>query len=63
MLQRKLLKPNDFASTDELEARILEFQHHYQQAAKPFSWKFTRTDLDRLLDKLRLNEQLQTRAA
>ena len=62
VLQRKLLKPNNFASAEELHARILEFQDHYQQAAQPFDWKFTRTDLERLLEKLRINGQLEQAA-
>jgi len=54
ILQRKLLTPNDFASLAELEARLLAFQQHYQQIAKPFQWRFTRQDLANLLEKLAL---------
>ena len=52
VLQRKVLTPNDFASTDELEDRILRFQRHYEQVARPFRWKFTRRDLRELMDRL-----------
>jgi hypothetical protein len=52
IVQRKVLTPNDFASLAELEARLLAFQQHYQQIAKPFQWKFTRRDLANLLEKL-----------
>lgn len=52
VLQRKVLTPNDFASTAEVEDRILRFQQHYAEVAQPFHWKFTRGDLYRLMDKL-----------
>ena len=53
ILKRKALSPIDFASLEELEARILGFQERYGHIAKPFKWKFTRTDLAELIDKLR----------
>ncbi len=49
VVQRKVLTPNDFASRDEVEARLLDFQDHYEQIAQPFQWRFTRADLRRLL--------------
>jgi hypothetical protein len=49
VLQRKAISPDDFGSKDALRSRILAFQDHYQRIAKPFEWKFTRLDLDRLL--------------
>jgi hypothetical protein len=52
IVQRKVLTPNDFNSLTALEERLLNFQTHYQSAAKPFQWRFTRRDLDSLLDKL-----------
>jgi transposase len=52
VLQRKALTPNDFGSLDDLAGRILSFQAHYESAAKPFEWSFTRRDLIRLLKKL-----------
>ncbi len=63
VLTRKALKPNDFASLDGLKIRILDFQGHYQQIAKPFQWKFTRRDLDRLLAKLDSAQEAIRRAA
>ena len=53
VLQRKVLTPNDFTSTDEVEDRILRFQRHYEQIARPFQWKFTRRDLRRLMERLK----------
>ena len=55
VVQRKALTPNDFLSLGEVEDRLLGFQEHYEQVAKPFEWKFTRRDLRRLLS--RLNER------
>ena len=51
ILQRKALTPNDFPSLAALEERILSFQKYYEEIAKPFEWKFTRKDLNRLLCK------------
>lgn len=56
ILQRKALTPNDFSSLDALEERIMEFQKYYESIAKPFQWKFTKRDLDNLLNKLELPE-------
>lgn len=56
VLQRKALTPDDFASREEIEARVLGFQDHYQQVAEPFEWKFTRDDLHRLLTRCELPE-------
>jgi len=52
VVQRKVLTPNDFLDLYEVENRLLQFQSHYELAAKPFQWKFTREDLKRLLSKL-----------
>jgi DDE superfamily endonuclease len=52
IVQRKVLTPNDFADLVEVERRLLGFQRRYQQAAEPFDWRFTRSDLDRLLRRL-----------
>ncbi len=52
IVQRKVLTPNDFCSLAELQERLLHFQDHYQQIAKPFQWTFTRHNLAHLLAKL-----------
>ncbi len=44
VVQRKVLTPNDF--TDLASAR-------YEQSATPFEWNFTRTDLNKLMERLR----------
>jgi hypothetical protein len=52
------VSPNDFTDLAELQARLLAFQHRYEQTAVPFDWHFTRSDLDRLLHRLEEDEQL-----
>lgn len=56
VLERKALTPNDFGSLGAVEERILGFQGHYEAVAQPFEWRFTRRDLDRLLDKLKAKD-------
>jgi hypothetical protein len=58
ILQRKVLTPNDFVDLAEVEARLLGFQHRYEQTAVPFDWRYTKADLDRLLRRLTEHEQL-----
>jgi DDE superfamily endonuclease len=63
ILQRKALTPNDFADLAALAARIMAFEDHYRQIAKPFEWTFTRSDLDALLARLSSREpQLRSAA-
>jgi len=57
ILQRKLLTPNDFTNLEELNRQILAFQVYYETIAKPFEWKFTRSDLHRILAKLSEKDQ------
>ena len=57
IVTRKVLTPNDFSFRSEVKERLFGFQKRYQEVAKPFEWKFTRTDLDRLCAKLSYNEQ------
>jgi len=52
--QRKVLTPNDFPDLATLEQQLLAFGRRYQRIAQPFEWKFTRTDLDRLAQRLDL---------
>jgi DDE superfamily endonuclease len=62
IVQRNVLSPNDFTDLAEVERCLLGFQHRYNQAAIPFDWRSTRSDLDRLLRRLDQHERL-TRAA
>jgi hypothetical protein len=52
VVQRKVLTPADSPSVHDLQDRLLRFQDHYQQAARPFEWRFTRRDLARLFQRL-----------
>lgn len=57
VIQRKLLTPDDFEALDELEEQILAFENHYNAVARPFDWKFTRTDLNQLLARIREHDR------
>ncbi len=61
ILQRKAITTGDFASLDDLAHRILAFESRYNHTAEPFSWNYTRADLNRHLD--RLNNDGSLRAA
>jgi hypothetical protein len=43
---------DEFADTDELAQQITTFENRYNQAARPFDWRFSRNDLHHLLDRL-----------
>ena len=58
IVQRKVLTPNDFTDLAEVERRLLGFQRRYEQTAEPFDWRYTKADLDRLLDHLAEHEPL-----
>jgi len=58
VVQRKVLTPNDFLDLGEVEQRLLGFQRRYEQTAVPFDWRFTRADLDDLLQRLDDHAQL-----
>ena len=62
ILQRKALTPNDF---DQMRLVIgkVDSAKHYQRVATPFQWKFTRSDLRRLLSKLQTHEDVLAPAA
>ncbi len=52
VLQRKLLTPDDVPDLDTLAQRLAAFETRYNATAQPFDWRFTRTDLHRLLNRL-----------
>ncbi len=52
ILQRKALTPNDFPSLEALEERLHGFARYYESIARPFQWKFTREDLEELLERI-----------
>jgi transposase len=57
VIQKKVVTPNDFASLGQLSAALLGFVDRYNQTARPFSWKFTASDLHDLMDRISRHEQ------
>lgn len=51
IVQKKVVSPNDFASTSQLAATLLAFTDRYNQTARPFNWKYTAADLGRSLNR------------
>jgi hypothetical protein len=49
--------PHDFEGLDELASQILAFENHYNAIARPFDWRFTRTDLNQLLARIRHHDR------
>ena len=49
IVQRKVLTPLDVADATALTRRLLGFQDYYAEVAKPFTWRFTSTDLKKRL--------------
>jgi hypothetical protein len=41
ILQRKVIKPNDFDDLQRLETQILDFLAHRNKDAKPIEWTYT----------------------
>jgi len=52
IIQKKVLTPSDFRGTSALSHALLAFVHRYNLTARPFSWKFTASDLTRLLHRI-----------
>lgn len=52
IVQRKALTPNDLGSLQELGERLLDFQAHYAEIARPFEWTFTKADLERVIERV-----------
>jgi len=52
VVQRKVVSPNDFTDLNVVVKRLTDFETHYNQAAKPFKWKFTTNNLTDLLQRL-----------
>jgi transposase len=57
IIQKKVISPNDFASTAQLGATLLAFIDRYNQTARPFNWKYAAADLARLLDRINACEK------
>ena len=52
IIQKKVISPNNFANLAELASTLLAFVKRYNKTAKPFNWKFTSTDLTRMLRRI-----------
>jgi transposase len=52
VIQRKVISPADFADLATLKDRLERFEDRYNHTARPFDWRFTRRDLDALLERL-----------
>jgi hypothetical protein len=57
LVQRKVLTPNDFADLAEVELRLRLYEELTNRQPKPFDWKFTKSDLYDLLQRLAAREQ------
>ncbi|MDN5780212.1 MAG: transposase, partial [Humibacillus sp.] len=60
IIQRKVVSPNDFTDLTMIEARLADFEAHYNATAGPFKWKFTTADLTELLTRLDQHRPTQT---
>ena len=56
-MQKKVVSPNDFASTGQLAATLLAFTGRYNQTAQPFNWKYTAEDLARTLKRISAHQE------
>lgn len=52
IIQRKVIKPADFADLDALGDRLERFTDRYNDAARPFDWRFTTADLAAMVDRV-----------
>ncbi|MEU8840348.1 hypothetical protein AB0D97_14615 [Streptomyces roseus] len=52
IVQRKVVRPNDFTDLTQLRSRLRAFEDRYNATAQPFQWKFTTSDLDDLPARL-----------
>lgn len=53
IVQRKVLTPNDFPSLEAVAKRLANFERYFESIAHPFKWKFTRTELNALIARMR----------
>jgi DDE superfamily endonuclease len=52
IIQRKVLTPNDFASLEEVEQRLILYEELSNREPRPFDWKFDRAALQLFLKRL-----------
>ncbi len=56
IVQRKVVTPNDFYDLNDVRDRLAAFETLYNLAARPFNWRYTRTDLDTTLKRIAAHE-------
>lgn len=56
IVQRKIVKPQNFPDLEVLAQRLLAFQDRYNLSAHPFKWRYTRKHLNQLLERLAAHE-------
>jgi transposase len=52
VIQRKVVKPGDFADLAALADRLERFEDRYNETARPFDWRFQSSDLAVMLERL-----------
>lgn len=52
IIQRKVIKPADFADLDVLGDRLMRFTDRYNVTATPFDWRFTTSDLHAMCERV-----------
>jgi hypothetical protein len=52
VIQRKVVKPADFADLAALGDRLARFEDRYNETARPFDWRFKSSDLAAMLERL-----------
>jgi len=52
IIQRKVVRPADFADLPALADRLLRFTDRYNDTATPFDWRFTTADLEAMLQRV-----------
>jgi transposase len=62
VVQRKVVKPANFANLTELQRRLLAFQDRYNATASPFNWRYTKQDLNAYLQRLATHDALSPAA-
>jgi transposase len=62
VVQRKVVSPNDFTDLNQIRDRLTAFETRYNAIARPFNWKFSRTDLADLLHRIDAHDNPQPHA-
>ncbi|WP_424920129.1 IS630 family transposase [Streptomyces sp. wa13] len=52
VVQRKVIRPNDFPDLPQVRDRLRAFEDRYNATAQPFQWRFTTSDLHDVLARL-----------